>query len=317
MVNFIASLGQVGQLATRFGTYLKGDTVRPSFHKQPFGQLLNSRFRIKACFRAMAAVLASYANAVNPYDDTDIKLKQKQTAFYPKGWKTTLPLTNQLEPIRIQLPGLRCSEEFLQRQRVLPAGYDGFGLVPKPKALVRELAEPGLTDPYGEGENGAGYGRLLEHILGLIATQRKLNNWREGALGPEQVWLEDRVRAILMELELEDPDEDFLVVPVNLGNAYAGCTPRWSCEDILLADALPLLALFVGWILYTNPDRFQTGSDLWIDCCGDRYKAGDGVHCLYFNCYDEAVSFAGWLLGLAGGDYGSASASLSGVAGNS
>lgn len=308
-IETLATLGQIGQLATRFAGYLRGDTVRPAFGKQPFGQLLNSKYRIKACFRAMGTVLASYANAVNPYDSDS---REKQYAFYPKGWKIE-PLVNQLELIQLALPRLRCSETFLNRERTVPVGYDGLGLFPKPNALVREL---NLTDAYGEGENGADYGKLLEHIFALIKAQRRAHNYRSGALGSEQVWLEDRVRAILQELEAEDPDEDFLVLPVNTGNAYAGRTSRWSCEDMLLADTLPLPALFTAWLIYTNPGRFQTSADLWIDCSGDCYKVGDVVHCLFFDFRDETVSFDGGYLYLALGHCGSASASLSGVAGN-
>jgi hypothetical protein len=310
MITEIATTGQVRQLVTALTTFLKGDGVRGAFRKAGFTQFLNSKFRIRACFRSMAAVLATYANAENPWARD---LKEKQSAKYPKEYRQ-VPLARQLELIQLKYPGICCSEAYLNMVRDLPTGYEGFGMLPKPSALIRERRDEGLTDAYGEGESGADYGKLLEAAFDMLAGQYpSTQNFRAGALGPKQVWLDDRVSGILQEMEQANPGEDVFIFPINLGDAYAGTTPRYACEDILLADGLPLPALFVTWLLYVNPERFINDCDLWIDCVADRYreKSSEDVTCLGFDRSNGTVSFRALKLNDAGGNGGAASASLS------
>src|SRR3990167_8217716 len=161
----------------------------------------------------------------NPYKDE----RTKQSYYYPKGW-TVPSIEEQAQRLGNLLPGLTLPTQ--APEIAVPKGFDGFAIVPKVSALGKLFS---IQDPYG-----AGYGQVVEQLLGLIDKQRKFYNYRKGELGPNYIRIEERVRGRLQMTEGET-EGDCLVVPISFGNLYAGYSPRNARETTLRTQQLPLV----------------------------------------------------------------------------
>lgn len=216
----------------------------------------------------------------NPYADE----KEEQDCFYPEGW-TVAPLPVQADRLASAFPGLDIA---YQDPGSEPLG-DGFALIPKLSAIARIA---GFADPYG-----AGYGRVVEHVLGLIGQSRRFTNCRDGELGPDDLRINAETRVLLKTLEAETPG-DCLVLSFSFGNDYAGFSARNARLEALHSNQLPLGAAQVGSLLLAMPDRLTHIDHLWLDCPGDEYDwSRDGkwasYPCFYFK--DGKVEFnTGW-----------------------
>jgi len=234
----------------------------------------------------------------NPYEDE----RTKQSYYYPpKGW-TVPSFSEQLQRLGNLLPGLTLPTQ--APEIAVPKGFDSFAIVPKVSALGRIFS---IQDPYG-----AGYGQVVEQLLGLIDKQRKFYNCRKGELGPNYIRIEKRVRGRLQMTESK-AGGDCLVVPISFGNLYAGYSPRNARETALRAQQLPFITVQVASLLLVMPERLVSYDDLWIDVPGDQYDwlaDGDWSNSLCFDFIDVRLRFHASDAVYADGRYGSAVAFL-------
>lgn len=231
----------------------------------------------------------------NPYADEH----EEQSANYPDGWR--LPtLAVQADRLASAYPGLDLT---FQDPGNEPMG-DGFALIPKLSAIARIA---GIEDPYG-----AGYGPLVEYVLGLFGQSRKFYNYREGTLTSEHIRLHAEVREIIQQREAATPG-DCLVLPVSFGNDYAGWSARAAGWEALHSNQLPLDPIQVASLLMASPDRLVAYENLFIDCPGaeyDWYREGGWSRCPYFHFRGGRVEFDAYYSGGTYSYFGSAVAFL-------
>ena len=224
----------------------------------------------------LVSLITRLSRQENPYADE----KEEQDCYYPEGW-TVAPLNVQADRLASVFPGL---DIVFQTSGSEPLG-DGFALIPKLSAIARIA---GIEDPYG-----AGYGRLVEHVLGHIGQSRRFTNYRDRQLGPDDLRINAETRALLEMLESETPS-DCLVLSFSFGNDYAGFSVRNARWETLHSNQLPLGAAQVGSLLLAMPDRLTHYDDLWLDCPGDEYdwsRDGKWTNYPYFDFCDGGVKF--------------------------
>jgi len=128
-----------------------------------------------------------------------------------------------------------------------------------------------IHDPY------ANIGILIEKVCELIGLQRdgKFTHYRKGQLGQNRIRCIQEIIAKRKQLE-EAILGDVLILDVDLGNRYAGWTPRLARESILKShDYMALFALDIALIALINPARFQQNTDLSIDSVAEEYLSED------------------------------------------
>ena len=205
----------------------------------------------------------------NSYADEKAKLVN----YYPKGWKVT-KLEEQRERLLAAFPGLKLPDPVFEG--VFSNGFDGLGYHIFPERL-------GLRHYINEG-NGDNYGRVIEEVVlpalerVYKAQSRNLYNYRTGELGSNYIRLDERVRAILQQMQ-EQSEFDAFIAPVSLGQLWKPQTlstrnARETC--FLNKKLLPLGSVQVGCHLVAMPDRLTDYDHLWIDCPGDEYDWGAG-----------------------------------------
>ncbi len=100
-------------------------------------------------------------------------------------------------------------------------------------------------------------------------------HYRKGQLGPNRIQCIQKLVDKRKELEMSTPG-DILILDVDLGNSYAGWTPRKAREDIIWhKNRLSLSSVDLGWILLINPRRLQRNIDLSVDSVMEEYYSED------------------------------------------
>jgi hypothetical protein len=186
--------------------------------------------------------------------------KTSQTFYYPPMW--TMPsFSEQTQRLAAALPGLTLPTQ--PPAMAVPEGFDGLAIIPKVSALGRLF---NVQDPYG-----AGYSEVVQHILDIMAQQGLFDNRWNVAVDPQHLRIESRTEAILKTLEAKDTS-DCLVLPVSLGNVYAGYSVRNARETALRAHQLPLCTAQLASLLLVTPKRFVAEDSLWVHAPGDEYN---------------------------------------------
>lgn len=211
---------------------------------------------------------------------------------YPDGYHVK-GVNEQGNILRQLFPGIGMNDESLVQQP-LPAGAEGNFVFPR----WEEVAPT--------------YGQALEIALELLKKQRKgkFKNWREGQLGDKYLRLTERTARKLKALGDSQSTYDLLVVPAQFGLRHRGRSVRRAREVFVAAEFG--LGPFEGvCMLLTHPERFATGSELWIDFSGAEYSPGAGGQfegCPFADFYGGHVSFGAPWVSSASACYGSVSA---------
>ncbi|HUD20679.1 MAG TPA: hypothetical protein VMQ44_01260 [Candidatus Saccharimonadales bacterium] len=205
-------------------------------------------------------------------------------------------LAHQLE--RLELKGIEAIR--ITVVETMGEGAEGFGAIPSLTDLGKLW---GIDDPLG-----AGYGQVLERLLGYLKTTRdgKFYSYLSD-FGSDYVRLHSQARRIWERLEqLQSAEEGkirFFVVPINFGHKYQGFSPRNARTDALAKGTMPLdpatvAALLLGWSKWQ--EKFE---NLVVDCPGAEYSwYADGewtISCYFifndgrlkFNAYDAGIPY--------------------------
>lgn len=240
----------------------------------------------------------------NQFADEEVK----SSYAYPKGYKVK-GITEQTNILRQLFPGIGFADEKIAEQP-LPPNAEGWFAIPKWETLAPT------------------YGEAVEKVLAMIASKRKVYNYRPGQLGAE--YLRQHVKTVKMFQKLgdEQKDHDILVVPAQFGLRHKGRSVR-RAREVFAANEFGLGAFAIGIMLLTHPEREVQWEQLHLDCAGDEFALdadGRGSRALVscasrrtggfsgaplFRFYDGKVEFSASWFGFAYGDGGSASAFVS------
>ena len=200
----------------------------------------------------------------NPY----VREKIDQKYCYPEGW--LIPGIDEQKKRLSKIFSGRCGYKDISLVRVdemvakatVPEQADGLVLIPK----ISYLGELGFKDPYGKE-----YGLIMDRVITMISQSRPFRNFCEGGLSFSRIRLHEQIRLLTKQLEADTPG-DVLVMPVSLGNLYAGYSARNARWEALHSDQLPLGSAQVGCLLLMMPERLATYKNLGIYCSGDEYS---------------------------------------------
>ena len=194
---------------------------------------------------------------------------------YPDGYRVK-GVNEQGNILRQLFPGIGMNDERLVQQP-LPAGAEGNFVFPR----WEEVAPT--------------YGQALEIALELLKKQRKgkFKNWREGQLDAKYLRLTERTARKLKALGDSQSTYDLLVVPAQFGLRHRGRSVR-RAREVFVASEFGLGPFEGVCMLLTHPERFATGSELWIDFSGAEYSPDAGgrfEYCPYAYFHDGHVNF--------------------------
>lgn len=190
----------------------------------------------------------------------------QQERFEAPEWVRSLDA--QIDTLREYLPNIHPDKAYIEKRKndISPKGTVKV-IVPKLNFLAEEN---NLENAYDR------IGVLIEQVCAFLDTQRegKFTHYRKGALEP------DRVRCIQQVVDQRKIHEekipgDVMVLDVDMGNSYAGWTPRRARSSTLQKHQLALSSVDVAWILLLNPDRLQKNTDLSIDAVMEEYLSLD------------------------------------------
>ncbi|MFO0826153.1 MAG: hypothetical protein U0792_24060 [Gemmataceae bacterium] len=196
----------------------------------------------------------------------DVILTQER--FEPASWSR--PLDEQIRLLQdVHLPGIVVDADYQATRVKQPLAVHRVRVaVPKLAYLAHRL---GQDDPFTR------IGVLIEQVCELLDEQRqgKFTHYRKGQLLPNRIQVIPELTARRIALEESVPG-DILILDVDLGNTYAGWTPRRARGQIIHSpDQLALTSVDIGWILLLNPDRFQCNTDLSVDSVAEEYFSED------------------------------------------
>lgn len=216
--------------------------------------------------KKLIQALAKKINYLQYQFKEDVILKQER--FEPTEW--AISLEEQLDLLQdTYLIGAKADDGYIKK-RMLDAKIKGCFRVAVPK--LSYLAKiNNLKNPYSD------IGVLIEQVCELLFIQReeKFTHYRKGQLGQNRIQCIQKLVDERRDLEMSTPG-DILVLDVNLGNNYAGWTPRRAREDIIHdKNKLALSSVDLGWILLLNPNRFQRNIDLSVDSVMEEYLSED------------------------------------------
>lgn len=208
---------------------------------------------------------------------------------YHKGYKVK-GITEQTNALRQLFPGIGFADEKIAKQP-LPPNAEGWFAIPKWQTLAPT------------------YNKAVQKVLAMIASKRKLYNYREGALWADRPRQHARTAKMVEALAEQQKGHDILVVPAQFGLRHRGRSVR-RAREVFMANEFGLGALAVGIMLLTHPEREIQWEQLHIDCAGDEYDpVGDGqfayAPCFHFD--GDKVEFDAYWFGGARDRYGSAS----------
>lgn len=218
------------------------------------------------------------------------KLISEQVGILADIFKLSLGLTSEF--IEKVLPTL-----------TLPDGAEGWFAIPSVDAVVARIFRE-IKDPAER------YCRAVQLVLQKLGESPNFYNYREGQLGPDR--LRQHARTVqALDLIIEKQQGDILIIPAQFGKRHAGRSVR-RAREVFATNEFGLGVFAVGCMLITNPDRFQSHKDLWIDCPGDEYAPDADGQYSEVPCFDfgSGVKFGTSWFGNADSNCGSASAFL-------
>jgi hypothetical protein len=191
----------------------------------------------------------------------------RQERFEPPEWGR--PLEAQLETLMTYLPSLKPDLAYFEKRKSDESPEKTHKvLIPKLSYLGEEN---NVENPYAE------IGVLVEQVCAFLAQQRdgQFTHYRRGALGPDRIRCIQQIVDVRKKLERESQG-DVLVLDVDMGNRYAGWTPRRARSNSLIKkNQLALSSVDLAWILLLNPNRLQGNTDLSIDAVMEEYLSLD------------------------------------------
>lgn len=95
----------------------------------------------------------------------------------------------------------------------------------------------------------------------MLAATRSFRNYRAGQMTEQYIRIEAEVCQRLMTLEASVPG-DVIVVPLSMGNLYAGYSQRNAHQTALNASHLPLGSAHVGSSLLLMSERLTAYGQL-------------------------------------------------------
>lgn len=210
-------------------------------------------------------VLKKIKNKKCRYDEDAILLQER---FEPKNWN--MPTEKQLELIeKNYLIGTKIDYGYVKQALSKPV-INGLVRVAVPKLSF--LAKfNNIKDPYLD------VGVLIEQACVLLIEQRqgKFTHYRKGQLGSNRIQCIKKLIERRKNIEKNIPG-DILILDIDMGNIYAGWTPRRARESIICnKDQMALSSVDLCWILLLNPDRFQCNVDLSVDSVMEKYYSED------------------------------------------
>ncbi len=242
-------------------------------------------------------VPASAVAPKNPFE----KERTEQRWFYPKGFAVP-NVSIQIERVQRLWPGIDVSHvaTLAEHFNNLPAGFDGIEVKPKVSYFGRAWE---MADPYG-----AHYGPTVERVLAMLHAERnwKFINHRAGQMTDEYIRIQAEALSLMKVIEETTPG-DVLVMPVSLGNLYAGYSARNGRWDALAKSYMPNGSAHVGCSLLVMPERLTAYEQLFMDCCADEWNwdvDGRWTYCPIFRFSDGHLQFIATWADDAHGRYG-------------
>ncbi|MFA5186009.1 MAG: hypothetical protein WC551_05965 [Patescibacteria group bacterium] len=184
---------------------------------------------------------------------------------YPSGWKGLKTVRQQVIEYEIFVVAYDEYDEEIPRyfdgsqveklaaNIVVPPGWDGIAVVPKPRKL---------SNLYRGKTKGYEYNKAYAHILQVLVHARGLSSNPGLAFGTES-----RVMTNMFYQRLMSQPGDFLVFAVQLGRAHHH--QRMSYEMTTLADyEVPLDGYLAACILLAHPERLATVDTSGVYCPG-------------------------------------------------
>lgn len=197
-----------------------------------------------------------------PLFSEDIILKQER--FEPAEW--AIPIEEQIKLLQEKyLAGARMDPDYKNKIQNM-AIQNGFVRIAIPKLSYLARINR-IKNPYSD------IGALIEQVCELLFMQRqgKFTHYRKGQLKPDRIQCIKKLADRRKIIEKNVPG-DIMILDVDLGNIYAGWTPRRARENIICNQKqIALSSVDLGWIILINPDRFQRNVDLSVDSVMEEY----------------------------------------------
>ncbi|OGY42994.1 MAG: hypothetical protein A2Y67_03330 [Candidatus Buchananbacteria bacterium RBG_13_39_9] len=224
--------------------------------------------------------LRAFLEGRNPFERAELEKvlpyadEQTESSYcYPEGFRIRTP-QEQVEILLKLFPNLDASHVAELASGELPEWAEGWAVILKPEKV------------------GNTYHTALEAVLGLIANDRKFQNWREGTLTEKHLRLKEKTAQT--HAKLNEQPGDFWVFPFQFGKKWAGHSVRNA--QVRFADKEFGLGPYeVAILLLTHPDRITGQGQLYIDCAGCEYSPaadGDFFACLDF-CWNNSCGQLG------------------------
>lgn len=189
-----------------------------------------------------------------------------QERFEPTEWAESLEV--QIDKLKRFLPNIQVNEQYIESKSGKLSKNFHRVVVPKFEYLQKIV---NASDPYNE------IGLLIEFACKLLSHERdgKFTHYREGQLGLNRIKIIPELANRRKKIETR-VEGDVLVLDVDLGNKFAGWTPRRARERIIRSKKyLALSSVDLCWILLLNPGRLQTNVDLSVDSVMEEYLSED------------------------------------------
>lgn len=264
------------------------DAVRKAL--KPLGKEASQRVHARG--NELAAGVAKFIAELSVSDQ--FADEQIETGYnYPANYRVK-PLAEQIETLAklFNLDGTK-AYAYASSLSELPEGAEGWFAIPRFEVV------------------GNAYGDAVEKVIGLIAKNRKLKNWREGQLHERYLRQSERTKWMMAKFA-EGQEGDILVIPAQFGFRHRGKSVR-RARETFYDNEFGLGAFVVGCLLLTHPEREMEWEQLHIDCGGDEYSPdadGQFVGAPVFDWYDGRLHFGNYWASGANERYGSAAGFL-------
>ena len=195
---------------------------------------------------------------VLPYADEETE----SSYGYPDGYHSRT-VAEQVETLLKHFPNLDASHVQELVSGELPEWAEGWAVIPKPDKI-------GI------------YHEALAKAIALLAKDRKLQNWREGALTEKHLRLKEKTAQT--HTKLNEQPGDFWVFPFQFGKKWRGHSVC-NAQVRFVESEFGLGPYEVAILLLTHQDRITGSNQLYIDCAGCEYSPaadGDFFACLSF-----------------------------------
>ena len=200
-----------------------------------------------------------FKNRIRKYKE-DVILRQER--FEPGGWVE--PLEIQIQKLKEYFPSIIIPDLNLFKKK---KGYSQV-VIPKISFLSKYLK---VLSPYDN------IGVLIEDVCSKLMIDRnnKFTHYRHNELGRDRILSVDSIVSQREEYEINNLG-DVLILNVDMGNKYAGWTPRRARASMIINKReLPLFTVDICWIVLLNPSRFSRNIDLSVDSVAEIYQSLD------------------------------------------